>query len=117
MRNLIERLHNPDSKYTVRQLLRWLWRVLRGNRRQVVLNASLGLMGVVCSLLMVWAMQRAIDTASGVREGSIYIGMKVADIEAEYDIRILAIQREYNILMPTGTTVVKADDTLISQRL
>lgn len=52
-----------------------------------------------------------------VREGSIYIGMKVADIEAEYDIRILAIQREYNILMPTGTTVVKADDTLISQRL
>ena len=72
MRNLIERLHNPDSKYTVRQLLRWLWRVLRGNRRQVVLNASLGLMGVACSLLMVWAMQRAIDTAAGVRPGSIY---------------------------------------------
>ena len=72
MRNLVERLHNPDSKYTVRQLLRWLWRVLRGNRRQVVLNASLGLMGVACSLLMVWAMQRAIDTAAGVRPGSIY---------------------------------------------
>ena len=72
MKNLIERLHNPDSKYTVRQLLRWLWRVLRGNRRQVVLNASLGLMGVACSLLMVWAMQRAIDTAAGVRPGSIY---------------------------------------------
>ena len=72
MRNLIERLHNPDSKYTVRQLLRWLWRVLRGNRRQVVLNASLGLMGVACSLLMVWAMQRAIDTAAGIRPGSIY---------------------------------------------
>ena len=72
MRNLIERLHNPDSNYTVLQLLRWLWRVLRGNRRQVVLNASLGLMGVACSLLMVWAMQRAIDTAAGVRPGSIY---------------------------------------------
>ena len=72
MRNLVERLHNPDSKYTVRQLLRWLWRVLRGNRRQVVLNATLGLMGVACSLLMVWAMQRAIDTAAGVRPGSIY---------------------------------------------
>lgn len=72
MKRLIEQLHNPESKFGVRQILRWLWFVLRGNRRQVVLNASLGLMGVACSLLMVWAMQRAIDTAAGVRPGSIY---------------------------------------------
>ena len=90
MRNLVERLHNPDSKYTVRQLLRWLWRVLRGNRRQVVLNASLGLMGVACSLLMVWAMQRAIDTAAGVRPGSIYwrVALMGAIIACEFALNI-----------------------------
>ena len=90
MKNLIERLHNPDSKYTVRQLLRWLWRVLRGNRRQVVLNASLGLMGVACSLLMVWAMQRAIDTAAGVRPGSIYwrVAMMGVIIACEFALNI-----------------------------
>lgn len=72
MRKLLERLRNPESRYTVGELLPWLWRVLRGNRRQVVLNALLGLAGVACSLMMVWAMQRAIDTAAGVRVGSIY---------------------------------------------
>ena len=72
---LIERLHNPESKYSVGIILRWLWRVLRGNRRQVVLNAMLGLMGVGCSLLMVWAMQRAIDIAAGNRGGSLYWGV------------------------------------------
>lgn len=71
----IERLHNPGSHYTVRQLLRWLWRVLRGNRLQTVLNASLGVLGVVVSLLMVWAMQRTIDIASGMRQGSVYWGV------------------------------------------
>ena len=60
---LLERLHNPESNYTIRQILRWLWHVLKGNRRQVLFNASIGLLGVVCSLMMVWAMQRAIDMA------------------------------------------------------
>lgn len=77
MKRLIERLHNPESKYGVRQILRWLWLVLRGNRRQVVLNATLGLMGVGCSLLMVWAMQRAIDIAAGVRSGSLFGGVAI----------------------------------------
>lgn len=77
MKKLIERLHNPESKFGVRQILRWLWLVLRGNRRQVVLNASLGLMGVGCSLLMVWAMQRTIDIAAGVRSGSLFGGVAV----------------------------------------
>ena len=72
---LIERLHNPESQYTVQQMLRWLWRVLRGNRTQVVLNAMLGLLGVACSLLMVWAMQRAIDIAAAARTGSLYWGV------------------------------------------
>lgn len=77
MKRLIERLHNPESKFSVRQILRWLWFVLRGNRRQVVLNASLGLMGVGCSLLMVWAMQRTIDIAAGVRSGSLFGGVAI----------------------------------------
>ena len=44
-------------------MLRWLWQAWRGNRRQALLNAIVGLLNVVCSLLSVWAMQRAIDTA------------------------------------------------------
>lgn len=61
----------PESKYSSRQLARWLWRALKGNRLQATLNALIGIFGVVLSLLSVWAMQRAIDTASGAREGSI----------------------------------------------
>ena len=77
MKRLIERLYNPESKFGVRQILRWLWLVLRGNRRQVVLNASLGLMGVGCSLLMVWTMQRTIDIAAGVCSGSLFGGVAI----------------------------------------
>lgn len=72
---LIEKLHNPESKYTIRDIVRWLWRVLRGNRTQALFNASIGMLGVVCSLLMVWAMQRTIDMATGVVPGSIYWGV------------------------------------------
>ena len=72
---LLEKLHNPESKYTIRQIVRWLWRVLRGNRTQALFNASIGMLGVGCSLLMVWAMQRTIDMATGVIPGSIYWGV------------------------------------------
>ena len=74
---IIERLHNPESPFTLSQLVRWLWRVLRGNRLQTVLNAVIGLLGVVVSLLMVWAMQRTIDMAAGYRPGSVYWGVAV----------------------------------------
>lgn len=69
--NLKSLLNVPESRYTARQIARWLWRALRGNRLQATLNALIGIFGVVLSLLSVWAMQRAIDTASGAREGSI----------------------------------------------
>ena len=72
---LIERLHNPESQYTIREILRWLWQVLRGNRTQVILNAMLGLANVGFSLSMVWAMQRAIDIAAAARPGSLYWGV------------------------------------------
>lgn len=65
-------LQMPSGQYTIREMARWLWRAMRGNRTQACLNASIGLLGVVLSLLTVWAMQRAIDIASGTLPGSIY---------------------------------------------
>ena len=80
----------PQSKYNWREIARWLWKALRGNRLQATLNACVGLFGVGLSLLTVWAMQRAIDTASGVRSGSIYwaIGIMAAIILAEFAVGI-----------------------------
>lgn len=90
---LLDRLHNPESKYSVRQLLRWLWINLRGNRVQVVFNSAIGMLGVGCSLMMVWAMQRTIDMASGAREGSLYWGVALmgAVIVAEFALNISRI--------------------------
>ena len=80
----------PDNHYTVRQIFRWLWEALQGNRLQAILNALIGLLGVVLGLSSVWAMQRAIDTASGVREGSIFcaVGMMACLILGEFALGI-----------------------------
>ena len=80
----------PESKYGWREITCWLWKALRGNRLQATLNASVGLLGVGLSLLTVWAMQRAIDTASGVRPGSIYwaVGFMAVIILAEFGVGI-----------------------------
>ncbi len=64
-------LHLPESKYSAKAIGCWLWHAWRGNRVQAGLNALTGLLGVGASLATVWAMQRAIDTASGVVEGSV----------------------------------------------
>ena len=87
---LKEFLQLPENHFTASQIARWLWRALRGNRLQAVLNASIGLLGVALSLASVWAMQRAIDTASGVREGSIYaaVGIMAALILGEFALGI-----------------------------
>ncbi|MBR6189487.1 MAG: ABC transporter ATP-binding protein [Prevotella sp.] len=87
---LKEFLQLPENHFTASQITRWLWRALRGNRLQAVLNASIGLLGVAFSLASVWAMQRAIDTASGVREGSIYaaVGIMAALILGEFALGI-----------------------------
>ena len=63
---------HPENKYSALQIFRWLWQVWKGNRLQASLNACIGLLGVSFSLTMVWAMKRAIDTATGVRTGSLY---------------------------------------------
>jgi len=80
----------PDNKYTVREIFRWLWEALQGNRLQAVLNAAIGLLVVVDGLASVWAMQRAIDTASGVRGGSIYwsVGLMALLILGEFALGI-----------------------------
>lgn len=62
----------PQSRYSSRQIMRWLWRAWRGNRMQAGINAALGLLDVAVSLLSVWAVKRAIDVASHAVEGSIY---------------------------------------------
>lgn len=85
--------HSPKSNYSIRQILRWLWIVWKGNRLQASLNASLGLLGVAVSLSTVWAMQRAIDVSSGSREGSIYgaVGIMAALIMGEFAIGIARV--------------------------
>ena len=79
--NIIQRIRiyfNPArSKYTGREILRWLWAIWKGNRLQAFLNVLLGIMGVVLSLASVWAIQNAIDIASGTRPGSIYWGVGI----------------------------------------
>ena len=56
--------NRTEHKYTIRQMLRWLWAAWRGNRLQAILNAVIGLLSVGVSLASVWAMQRAIDIAA-----------------------------------------------------
>ncbi len=70
--NIKRLLKVPPSQYGAKTILRWLWRAWRGNRLQATLNALIGLASVGVSLWQVWAVQRAIDVASGARQGSIY---------------------------------------------
>ena len=67
----------PEQKYSAKVILKWLWRAWHGNQLQACLNASIGLISVVISLSQVWAVQRAIDVASGQRQGSIYMAVGV----------------------------------------
>lgn len=65
-------LSATPNKYGARAILKWLWTSWKGNRFQAVLNALLGIMSVVVSLCSVWAIQQAIDVASGAKEGNLY---------------------------------------------
>ena len=44
------------------------------------------------------------------------MGMEVREIEQRDSFDVMAIQREGEILVPKDTTVIRAGDTLISQR-
>ena len=88
--NWKELLRRHESKYKAGQIARWLWAAWRGNRLQAGLNATVGILGVVLSLLTVWAMQRAMDIAQGVREGSLYwaVGVMALIILCEFGVGI-----------------------------
>ena len=83
----------PTPKYSARVIFKWLWRAWRGNQLQAILNATIGLLSVVVSLAQVWAVQRAIDVASGHAEGSIYwsVGVMALLILCGYALRICSI--------------------------
>ena len=87
---LKRRFELPDNHCTAKEIFRWLWRVLQGNRLQAVLNATIGLLGVGLGLASVWAMQRAIDIASGALDGSLYVavGVMAALILGEFAVGI-----------------------------
>lgn len=74
---LTDYLHMPQSRFGTRQILLWLWHAWRGNHRQAVLNAAIGLLSVAVSLMQVSAVKHAIDTASGVETGSVYWAVAV----------------------------------------
>lgn len=61
----------PKTKYTAKEILKWLWMAWKGNRLQASLNALIGLLGVIVSLSSVWAVQHAIDVASHEVKGEI----------------------------------------------
>lgn len=83
----------PPPKYSARVIFKWLWRAWRGNQLQAILNATIGLLSVVVSLAQVWAVQRAIDVASGHAEGSIYwsVGVMAMLVLCGFALRICSI--------------------------
>ena len=83
----------PKTKYPARIILRWLWRELRGNRLQSLLNATLGVADVALSLTQVWAVKYAIDIASGNEPGSIYwaVGLMGVIILANFGVSIAGV--------------------------
>lgn len=69
---LKEWFHRPGARYGTRAIFFWLWGAWRGNRLQALLNVLIGVSQVGVSLLLVAAVQQAIDVASGSRPGDIY---------------------------------------------
>ena len=88
-----ELLRIPESKYTAKIIMRWLWQAWRGNQLQAVLNAGIGLMDVVVSLAQVWAVKHAIDVASGVTGGSVYwaVGIMALLVLCSFSLNISGI--------------------------
>lgn len=83
----------PTPQYSARVIFKWLWRAWRGNQLQAILNATIGLLSVVVSLAQVWAVQHAIDVASGHAEGSIYwsVGVMALLVLCGFALRICSI--------------------------
>ncbi len=84
MNNMNKRLKNllriPETKYSTKEIYAWLWLAWKGNRTQAMINAIIGLLGVMVSLAVVWGMQHAIDISSHVISGSIVMAVVVLGI-------------------------------------
>lgn len=52
-----------NEHFSATMILKWLWKVSKGNRTQASLNAIIGVLEVLVSLACVWAMKFAIDKA------------------------------------------------------
>ncbi len=91
--NIREYLKIPTPKYSAKIIFQWLWIAWCGNRLQAVLNAVIGLLQVIVSLAQVWAVQHAIDVASGNYSGSIYwaVGFMGTFILCGYALSIASI--------------------------
>ena len=86
-------LNVPQSKYDAKTILKWLWQAWRGNQLQAILNACIGFASVGVSLAHVWAVQHAIDVASGVIVGSIYwaVALMGVFILCDYSLNIASV--------------------------
>lgn len=84
MNNMNKRLKNllriPETKYSTKEIYAWLWLAWKGNRTQAMINAIIGLLGVMVSLTVVWGMQHAIDISSHVISGIIVMAVVVLGI-------------------------------------
>ena len=91
--NLRNYFKRKESKYNARQIIKWLWQAWRGNRTQAVINALLGLLGVVVSLSQVEAVKHAVDVASHAVPGSLpwAVGIMGLLVLANFAINISAI--------------------------
>lgn len=83
----------PETKYSARVILRWLWQAWRGNQLQAVLNATIGLLGVGLSLTSIWAVKHAIDVASHAIPGNIYlaVGFMALIVLCEFGLNIAGV--------------------------
>ena len=74
------KFRKDNSKYGIRQIIKWLLRAWRGNYLQATLNGLIGASEVAVSLAQVWAMKHAIDIASHHTEGSLYWAVAIMAI-------------------------------------
>jgi ABC-type multidrug transport system fused ATPase/permease subunit len=60
-----------NKNIPIKRLVLWLWQNSKGARRQALTNTAIGLLDVACQLLWVLACKRAIDIATGIKDGSL----------------------------------------------
>lgn len=70
--NLNSLLGIKNNTYSYPIIFKWLWQSFCGFRVQFLIKTFIGLLDVFVSLSTVWAVQHAIDVASGAISGSVY---------------------------------------------